>query len=612
MQSPISKRAPRPSNFAEIGVAGRKTGIRIADTGNRDSYGMENMDAFFSPDPATATAPAASFGHHDENAQTLDSETSMDITTSRSRVESPVASPRRAGLASPGILPRRTPVKTNIGSPARRSDTARKLDSASASREETIEAVAEMDFMPRSIRGKQRGLASKNKPKKPFAIADYDVFEDEEHASDSVSELKVCVPDAENIEEDEDDKNEKENQAPDEIDAKMRSYREFQEREKRESEERLKQITDRKAKKSKAVSEVKKRSVLQVQNKNVSAAGNTAVTKRTIPGTPLRPESESESAVEDDDVDMEEVSELSEFEVELDDEEFVKSQSKKVVKAQSARLRKVPGNPQVAPKKVTSKPSTTRSKPKAKAAPILSTSGSQSAGASRQFSEPRTLSQNIKTIIPEPRAGSREEEDGVRRSKRVRVQPLAYWRNERIVYNLGERRESGPALPQIKEIIIVDSPQSTLTTRASTRRKSRGGSVFRRTRTEDELSDVANESEPDEVVGEVNDFMDDEKIVKRRLAVSGHAIPFLQTASSSFKFAKTFDEPGGFMASGMVLLPVHGEKGSRPSRHNALAFCVVEGHVEVTIQDTMFRLRRGGHTIVPRGGCILTLISEFR
>ncbi|KAK9318664.1 kinetochore CENP-C fungal-like protein [Lipomyces starkeyi] len=610
MQSPISKRAPRPSNFAEIGVVGRKTGIRIADTGNRDAYGMENMDAFFSPDPATTTAPAASFGNHDENAQTLDSETSMDITTSRSRVESPAASPRRAGLPSPGILPRRTPVKTNIGSPARRSDIARKLDFDSASREESLEAVAEMGFMPESIRGKQRGLASKNwKPKKPFAIADYDVLEDEEHASDSVSELEVGVPDAENLEEHEDDKNEKENQAPDEIDAKMRSYREFQEREKRESEERLKQITEQRAKKLQAVSEVKKKSVLQVQNKNVSAAGQTAVMKRTIPGPPLQSESESESVVEDDDMDMEEGSELSEFEVEPDDEEFVKPQSKKVVRAQSAPLKKVPGKQKVVAKKVTSKPAPTRSKPKAKAAGILSTSASQPAGASPQSSEPRTLSQNIKRIIPEPPVRSREEEDGVRRSKRVRVQPLAYWRNERIVYNLGERRESGPALPQIKEIIMVDSPQSATTARASTQRKSRGRSVFRRTRTEDELSDVANESEPDEVVGEVNDFMDDEKIVKRRLAVSGHAIPFLQTASSSFKFAKTFDEPGGFMASGMVLLPVHGEKGSRPSRHNALAFCVVEGHVEVTIQDTMFRLRRGGHTIVPRGGCILTLVQ---
>ncbi|KAK9377026.1 Mif2/CENP-C like-domain-containing protein [Lipomyces chichibuensis] len=569
---------------------------------------MENMDAFFSPDPATATAtataPAASFGDHDENARTLDSETSMDITTSRSRVESPGASPRRAGLPSPGVLPRRTPVKTNIGSPARRSDIARKLDSAS--REERFQAVAKMDFMPESIRGKQRGLASKNWKPKPFAIADYDVLEDEEHASDSVSELEVGVPDAESVEEDEDDKNEKENQAPDEIDAKMRSYREFQEREKRESEERLRQITDQRAKKLQAISEVKKKSVLQVQNKNVSAADKVAVTKRTIPGPTLRRESESGSAVEDDDMDIEEVSELSEFEVEPDDEEFVKPQSKKVVKAQAAPLKKVSGKPKVAPKKVTSKPASTRSKPNGKAAPIPSTSASQPGAASGQSSEPpRKLSENIKRIIPEPPAGSCAEEDGVRRSKRVRVQPLAYWRNERIVYNLGERRESGPALPQIKEIIMVDSPQSMTTSRASTQRKSRGASVFRRTRIEDELSDVANESEPDEVVGEVNDFMDDEKIVKRRLAVSGHAIPFLQTASSTFKFAKTFDEPGGFMASGMVLLPVHGEKGSRPSRHNALAFCVVEGHVEVTIQDTMFRLRRGGHTIVPRGGCIL-------
>ncbi|KAK9240341.1 Mif2/CENP-C like-domain-containing protein [Lipomyces kononenkoae] len=563
---------------------------------------MESIDAFFSPAATMATAaPTASFDIHAENTRTLDSETSMDITTSRSRAESPAASLPARGLPSPGILPRRTPVKTNIGSPARRSDIARKLDFGNMRLDEGIETAAESILMPESIRGKQRGSASRNwKSKKPYAIADYDVLEDEGHASDSASEADPALHDAEIGYDDVDDKREKENQAPDEIDAKMRRYKEFQEQEKRESEERLKQITDQVTKQSQANSEAIQKSVLQVHNMNLQADSRTAVRKRTIPSP--SPQPESESAVDDDDGDVDIPSEPSELEIELDDEEFVKPRAKKnVVNKKSAPSKKPLAKPKAVANKVAFKPPAAKSKPKAIARPNQLTSASQPATGARQAPEPRTLSQNIQRIVPEQPVGSDDEEDGLRRSKRVRVQPLAYWRNERIIYNLGERRESGPALPQIKEIILIDSPQSTNTAKPSTRGKSRQGSVSTRRRSEDELSDIENNSEPDEVVGEVNDFMDDEKIVKRRLAVSGHSIPFLQTASSSFKFAKTFDEPGGFMASGMVLLPVHGEKGSRPSRHNALAFCVVEGHVEVTIQDTVFRLRRGGHTIVPRG-----------
>ncbi|KAJ8102871.1 kinetochore CENP-C fungal-like protein [Lipomyces tetrasporus] len=613
MQAPILKRTVRPLNFAEIGIAGRKTGIRIADTGQRDSYGMESMDAFFSPGPTTGPVPVAatatSFGIHDENARTLDSETSMDITTSRSRVESPIASPRRDSVPTTAVLPRRTPVKTNIGSPARRSDIARRLDFGSVSREESVEASAEKIVVPAAITGSKRGLRPQHgKSKKPFMISDYDVLEDEEHASDSVGELEVDSLEAENQLE-KADKLEKENQAPDEMDAKMRAYRELNDREKRESEENLKQIAQRMAKKSmRQVSQVKKNGVLHVQNTNVPAENKIAAAKKTAQVVAKRripdpPEPEFECEAEEDDAEMEEASGLSESEIESEseseDERFAEPKPKRAVKAKSAPNKTVPGKSQTGSKSV---PPKSKAKPKTAPKPA-----SQPVKASRRSSQSLALSQNIKRIVPEPSGDSHHEEDGMRRSKRVRVQPLAYWRNERIVYNLGERRDSGPALPQIKEIIMVDSPQSTSTTRTSAQRKSRAGSIFKRARAEEELSDDNNDSEPDEVIGEVNDFMDDEKIVKRRLAVSGQAIPFLQTASSSFKFAKTFDEPGGFMASGMVLLPVHGEKGSRPSRHNALAFCVVEGYVEVTIQDTVFRLRRGGHTIVPRGVCILTL-----
>ncbi|KAK9473567.1 Mif2/CENP-C cupin domain-containing protein [Dipodascopsis tothii] len=51
----------------------------------------------------------------------------------------------------------------------------------------------------------------------------------------------------------------------------------------------------------------------------------------------------------------------------------------------------------------------------------------------------------------------------------------------------------------------------------------------------------------------------------------------------------------------MVFLPVGGDKAVKPSKHNALVFCVVDGAVEATVTDTTFRLGRGGHFVVPRG-----------
>lgn len=51
----------------------------------------------------------------------------------------------------------------------------------------------------------------------------------------------------------------------------------------------------------------------------------------------------------------------------------------------------------------------------------------------------------------------------------------------------------------------------------------------------------------------------------------------------------------------MVFLPVNGEKAMKPTKHNALVFCVIEGIIEAVVTDKTFRLRRGGHFVVPRG-----------
>ena len=56
------------------------------------------------------------------------------------------------------------------------------------------------------------------------------------------------------------------------------------------------------------------------------------------------------------------------------------------------------------------------------------------------------------------RAASYSEDEGVRRSSRVRIAPLAYWKNERVRYEMKGKDKFHPAMPSIREIIRVDSP----------------------------------------------------------------------------------------------------------------------------------------------------------
>lgn len=71
---------------------------------------------------------------------------------------------------------------------------------------------------------------------------------------------------------------------------------------------------------------------------------------------------------------------------------------------------------------------------------------------------------------------------------------------------------------------------------------------------------------------------------------------------------------GKFIASGVVFIPVGGEKPTKPSRDNAYVsisaadcadlmqvFYVIEGTVKVTIHMTSFICGAGGQFLIPRG-----------
>ncbi|KAK9388926.1 Mif2/CENP-C like-domain-containing protein [Lipomyces mesembrius] len=207
------------------------------------------------------------------------------------------------------------------------------------------------------------------------------------------------------------------------------------------------------------------------------------------------------------------------------------------------------------------------------------------------------------------------EDEPVRRSSRTRMKPLEYWKNERIVYNLVRDEERGQAVPTIKSIIRA-SPEINEEVPESTKRKSDPTSLEtystpKTVKTQRAIdSDVTSEfdlidvSAGEEIVKEVEEYPSGERIT-RRVAIPSTSLSYIAVSneSSNFEFVKTFEEEGGFLATGVVRLPTNtGSKGCRRTRANALAFCVLEGTVKVVLnQEVTFKIQRSGHFLVPRG-----------
>ncbi|KAG5518875.1 hypothetical protein PMAC_002406 [Pneumocystis sp. 'macacae'] len=186
--------------------------------------------------------------------------------------------------------------------------------------------------------------------------------------------------------------------------------------------------------------------------------------------------------------------------------------------------------------------------------------------------------------------------NATRRSLRTKVAPLAYWRNERIVYELGERRKSGPAMPKIKEIIRVDPISIPNRPKGTGRVKN---TSFRKKMTKHETTSDEEWEEKVDVECEVINWHDKKPIIKR-IAYPASSYAPRDVANAIIKFQKTFDE-APFFATGVMDLPRGGEKTTKPSKHNVMTFVILEGAVEATVHQTSFRLKRGSHFIVPRG-----------
>ncbi|KAK3321228.1 kinetochore CENP-C fungal-like protein [Cercophora scortea] len=212
------------------------------------------------------------------------------------------------------------------------------------------------------------------------------------------------------------------------------------------------------------------------------------------------------------------------------------------------------------------------------------------------------------------------------RSGRNSFKPLAFWRNEHVDYDHDEAMtdhfatKSHPSkflLPSIKEVVRVDEPERVFPTKARKaktpskrqKNKSKSGGYHSDSEGEDGLADPW-ELNPGAIEGEAvvwhpdHEFnppaLDDEvEVTEKQLAISGAAIQTLAVKDASFRYAKAVSE--GFFGAGVVDLPAGSEKRPKNSRKMFMTFFVFSGRVLVTVNETSFRISKGGMWFVPRG-----------
>lgn len=193
------------------------------------------------------------------------------------------------------------------------------------------------------------------------------------------------------------------------------------------------------------------------------------------------------------------------------------------------------------------------------------------------------------------------------RSGRNSIKPVAYWKNERVEYAEDEMADGYRKylMPRIKEVIRAEEVEQP---RKRARAKSRAPKARKDTaepESEDDDEVEPWEMEPGRIFGAIRawDPADptgaEAEELEEEVALSSAAIITRDIAGASFKFAKTLSYP--FFGAGMVDLPPGAQKKPKNSRRMQMAFFVLYGRVKVIINDTEFRIGKGGMFQVPRG-----------
>ncbi len=102
-----------------------------------------------------------------------------------------------------------------------------------------------------------------------------------------------------------------------------------------------------------------------------------------------------------------------------------------------------------------------------------------------------------------------------------------------------------------------------------------------------------------QVIMPIADF-DTQEVDETVVALSPDHLSFHPSPGEKFKIATSFKE-GGFLSAGVLSFPKGSSKSSRSAGVYALVFYVINGSLQVTIDDHSFVIGTGGQFFIPRG-----------
>ncbi|KAI0142421.1 Mif2/CENP-C like-domain-containing protein [Hypoxylon sp. NC0597] len=208
-----------------------------------------------------------------------------------------------------------------------------------------------------------------------------------------------------------------------------------------------------------------------------------------------------------------------------------------------------------------------------------------------------------------------EEEDNMRttRSGRLSYRPLQFWKGEQVLHDSSTQdvfEDKGQyfVMPKVRGVVRTADDTPPRRRRPGRPSKQRGRAVRHSVIMEEEEERDDWEQDPGRIVGECVYWNPDQEtqeddgeveVVEEELAISEAAIQLKDIRDATFRFAKTLTTP--FFGSGIVDMPPGSEKRTKNSRKMQMVFFVHTGSVEVKVAQTEFRIAKGGMWFVPRG-----------
>lgn len=211
--------------------------------------------------------------------------------------------------------------------------------------------------------------------------------------------------------------------------------------------------------------------------------------------------------------------------------------------------------------------------------------------------------------------------EGLRRSKRTKIAPLAYWRNERIVYTRANESHGDPDSTLINDIKkiplqeihqVVHVPEAEKRERASVKKHAKHSK-----KTKDSKQDEYDYTSDPEIDG--SEWFKDRKLdaevfenadskITKTIAWAPNGGDFKlpppskngQAVSEQFQVAPLFDTGLDLIAAGLLEFPFEGFKSLRTTGESLFLFHVAKGLIEVTLNNDTFVVTRGCSFEIPR------------